>query len=266
MNKEDDPALYEAAKAELSLLKKELRNLISGQTQRLELILSSGRLWTKAAFEDLFIKNPIMAIFAQTLIFGTYEKDKLISTFRYNGDGSFSGPGDDPYEIPEEGEIRLVHPLHLSEDLKAQWKQQLADYEILQPFPQLDRKIYIPGQTREALTEYDLQGTSVNGGAFVRRLFKAGWKRGDIGDGGSYYNVEKTQGDYLLEVHFGEIDDFSVGNEFDTAIELESLTFTRLADRKGLSLKEVPPELYSETVYILEGAAAAARTNDPDQP
>jgi hypothetical protein len=51
---------YNGAKEELSLLKKELRTLVTGQTQRLELALSSQRSWTKEGLEELFIKNPIM--------------------------------------------------------------------------------------------------------------------------------------------------------------------------------------------------------------
>ena len=266
ISKDEDEFQYAAAKEELSLLKKELRSVVSGQTQRLELILSSGRGWDKAAYEELFIKNPVMSIFATSLIFGKYVNGKLTDTFRYNGDGTCSGPDDSAYELPADGEIRLVHPLHLSDELKAQWKQQLADYEIAQPFPQLDRKIYAPEKADESKTEYSrFKGTYVNGGGFVRRMFKSNWRRGDILDGGSYADIAKNSGGLLLEVHFGEIDDFCVGNESEgTSIELESLTFTQTESNKELCLKDVPPELYSETVYTVEAAIAAAGVKEEE--
>jgi hypothetical protein len=257
IGKGEDDVKYEEVKEALSLLKKELRTLVSGQTQRLELALSSQRSWTKEGFEELFVKNPIMEIFASSLIFTQDE-----NTFRYNGDGSYSNQNDDTYATGN-GEIRLAHPLNLAEDVKSAWRKQLADYECAQPFPQLDRKIYTLPKEEESKTSYDrFKGTMVNGGGFVRRLFKSDWQRGDLGDAGSYYDINKTIGDYTAEVNFGDIDDFCVGNEFDTSIELEDLCFIKTADKRELPLKDVPPILYSETVYTVEAAIAGAQVKD----
>jgi hypothetical protein len=110
---------------------------------------------------------------------------------------------------------------------------------------------------------YDrFKGSYVNGGAFVQRMFKSDWRRGPLGDGGSYYNIEKITGDYKTEVHFGEIDDFCVGNEFDTSIELDELSFTLMSGKKELKLGEAPSVLYSEPVYTVEAAIAGAQVKD----
>jgi hypothetical protein len=267
--KGEDEVKYEEAKAALSLLKKELRTLVTGQTQRLELALSSQRSWTMEGFEELFIKNPIMEIFASSLIFAQFENAakagaRPSATFRYNGDGSFSNPDDDSYTLSG-GEIRLAHPLYLEKSLIEKWQKQLADYERGQPFPQLARKIYTVPEGEENKTSYErFKGSYVNGGGFVRRMFKSDWRRGDLGDGGSYYDIGKTNGDYKTEVHFGDIDDFCVGNEFETSIELSDLTFSGIIDKKELSLKEVPPVLYSETVYTVETAIATAAVKEDE--
>jgi hypothetical protein len=151
----------------------------------------------------------------------------------------------------------------LEKSLIEKWQKQLADYARTQRFPQLARKIYTVPAGEENKTSYErFNGTYVNGGGFVRRMFKSDWRRGDLGDAGSYYDIYKITGDYKTEVHFGDIDDFCVGNEFDTNIELSDLTFTGITDKKELPLKELPPVLYSETVYTVEAAIAAAAAKD----
>jgi len=96
--------------------------------------------------------------------------------------------------------------------------------------------IFSLAKGEEEKKSYDrFKGSYVNGGAFVRRMFKSDWRRGPLGDGGSYYSIEKITGDYKAEVHFGEIDDFCVGNEFDASIELSELWFTLITGKKELA-------------------------------
>ena len=48
-------------------------------------------------------------------------------------DGSFNTADEEEYELPKEAVIGLVHPVELSADLLSAWKEQLEDYEIVQP-------------------------------------------------------------------------------------------------------------------------------------
>ncbi len=49
---------------------------------------------------------------------------------------------DQTVELPE-GRIGLVHPAHIPDTVGA-WSDVFADYEILQPFPQLGRAVHDP--------------------------------------------------------------------------------------------------------------------------
>ena len=92
------------------------------QNLRLQQSLAKGRIWNKEGFEELFIQNPIMQIFASSLIFGVYQDGKPAVTFRYAGDGSYTDINDDTFTLSDDAEIRLVHPIELSEEDKKRWK------------------------------------------------------------------------------------------------------------------------------------------------
>jgi hypothetical protein len=89
-------------------------------------------------------------------------------------DGGFADVDDEVFELPELGIVRAAHPLHLGADL-ATWSELFADYEILQPFPQL-------GRTINTLTDEERSGGPFNRFTGVsvpveevRALLKRGW-------------------------------------------------------------------------------------------
>ena len=77
--------------------------------------------------------------FAISLIWGIYENGRLGETFRYMEDGSFNTVDEEEYTLPDEASIGLVHPIELTDEALAAWKQQLEDYEITQSIDQLSR-------------------------------------------------------------------------------------------------------------------------------
>ncbi|MDE6776197.1 MAG: DUF4132 domain-containing protein, partial [Ruminococcus sp.] len=138
----DTAEIAEKSYADFKEMKKQLKTAVSVQKSRLEYALICERKWTAENWENLFVKNPVMHCFAIGLIWGIYNDDKLVSSFRYMDDGSFTTSDEDEFEIPENAVISIVHPVELSEDEISAWKEQLSDYEIVQPFPQLERKIF----------------------------------------------------------------------------------------------------------------------------
>lgn len=46
--------------------------------------------------------------------------------------GSFNTQDEEEYTLPKQARISLVHPVELTDEEKAAWKEQLADYEIAQ--------------------------------------------------------------------------------------------------------------------------------------
>ncbi|MDE7326077.1 MAG: DUF4132 domain-containing protein [Lachnospiraceae bacterium] len=261
--KKDDEAKAAAAYEEFKLMKKQMKTTVTSQKQRLEMALSTAREWGIDAWKQLFVKNPIMHQFAIGLIWGIYNDGRLTQSFRYMEDGSFNTEEEDEFELPEQGKIGLVHPIELTEDSREAWKEQLADYEIVQPFEQLIRAVYVMTEEEagtQGLTRF--QGRTVNDLALGSRLAALGWYRGSVQDAGgfdTYYREDKEIG-LGVELHFsGSYVGYS--NEdvtIDDARFYKAGTIARgsyvydVADKeKALFLRDIPARYFSEIVWQL---------------
>jgi hypothetical protein len=151
----DDPDMHEAAVAEWKTLRKSLREVLHEQTDRLEDALTSGRSWTPAELETCFVRHPVMAHLVRGLVFAVCAGPGVVGqTFRVTEDPAYTDENDTAITLPQDVRIRVAHPAHLDEALKAAWGQLFGDYLIVPPFAQLNREIHRPGLE-------ELQGTEI---------------------------------------------------------------------------------------------------------
>jgi hypothetical protein len=104
--------------------------------------------------------------------------------FRLAEDRTYTDAADDELELPAAAVIRLAHPLHFDEAALTAWSMLFADYEILQPFPQLGRPVmgFTEGELATGeLTRFD--GVKVESGPLLGLTGK-GWHRSDPEDAG----------------------------------------------------------------------------------
>jgi hypothetical protein len=130
----DDAEAGAASIARFRKLAKDLAAELAFQSARLEDAMLAGRVWDTESFARL-TANPVLASLARGLLWLGETPDGPRG-FRLAEDGSFADAEDKPIEI--QGRVRLAHPVLLGPDLAA-WTEVFADYEILQPFPQLAR-------------------------------------------------------------------------------------------------------------------------------
>ncbi|MBS2040059.1 DUF4132 domain-containing protein [bacterium] len=175
-------------------LKKDAKTVVSVQLARLELALTSRRRWSSEDFRELLVNHPLLIHLVRRLVWGIYEDDRLISSFRVAEDGTYANAADQLVEVA--GTVGLVHPLDGS---LAEWRQILADYRILQPFAQVDRSVHhLPGGFEGR--ELDLyEGMSVHAG-HVLALESRGWRRGDVESG---CLLELQRGSFRLDLNEG---------------------------------------------------------------
>lgn len=273
--KTDDPALSKAANDAWKLLKKQLKTVVTNQKLRLDQAMSTRRYWCTASWQELFVKNPVMRQFAIGLIWGVYVDGCLAKTFRYMEDGTFNTVDEEEYILPENSSIGLVHPIELTEETLSSWKEQLKDYEIIQPIEQLDRPIF--RVTEEEKGEMELTrfgGVVVNSLSLSGKLQGAGWYKGDVGDGGSFdtyyrYDYDKNaelffSGDFIgcsdtdvtiYEVHFGQAIASEAAIEGTVTGEMLRIAPCRLG--------EVEPRYFSETILQVTRATATSKEKLP---
>ncbi|MFG2004187.1 DUF4132 domain-containing protein [Spirillospora sp. NPDC048911] len=248
-NANDDPELAPAAHQRFSSMKKVAKAGGTEQIRRLERAMVTRRRWTAAEFQDLFVDHPLVWHIARRIVW-LAEEDGTSTAFRIAEDRTFADVHDDPFTLPATATtmakatttVGIAHPLDLGDDLAA-WRQVLEDYEILQPFPQIDRGTY-------AFTEEERRGDrlvrfedlTVRTGR-VLALRHRGWERSGYG----LARVLPAGRNVLLEVDpglpFGSPDD-----EPEQRITTVQLTSEALfGDLDPVTVSEIIADLTSLT-------------------
>lgn len=275
--KKDDAEKAAAAYEEFKQMKKQMKTTISSQKTRLEWALFTERVWSVEAWEALFVKNPLMHPFAIGLIWGIYRNGTLVQSFRYMEDGTFNTEEEEEFVLPEDGKIGLVHPIELSEESRITWKEQLEDYEIVQPIVQLEREIFYPTEEEKELRSLErFGGCMVNDLSLGGKLQALGWYRGEILDAGGFYTFyrEDTKIGYGVELHFsgsfvgsGSMGDVTI---YDArfykigGIERGSYSYNKVERGKGILLSEIPKRYFSEIVLQIAMATASSKDRDEE--
>lgn len=143
-NKADDAEKAKAAVARLQGLKADLKVIAQEQLRRLERALATERIWPLADFEARLLHHPVLVHLVRRLIWQREEEPGVaLRSFRVADDGSFADVNDDSlvFEANPRARIRLAHPLTLGDET-AKWATVLADYQLMQPFPQLQREVF----------------------------------------------------------------------------------------------------------------------------
>lgn len=262
-NAKDDTEKAEEAKKELSTLKKELRSALSIQKQRLEASLSRKRYWSYDSWKSVFLENPIMKQFATSLIWGEYTEGKLLEMFRYaEGDTLYSIIGEN-HALSSGTVIGFIHPLELSEEKKALWKEQLEHSKIVQPFLQIERPVFVV-EENDKITVERFGGILLNGRSLFGKMTKLGWIRGSVQDGGVYYTFykEDTRTGLGAELSFSgapigyeDEEDVCVYDiQFYKAgtVKRGSYEYDEIDDERRIVPKEVDKYFFSEILYDIQ--------------
>ncbi|MEU0567192.1 DUF4132 domain-containing protein [Nonomuraea sp. NPDC005983] len=175
----DDPELAPAAYQRFAGLKKDVRAVAADNIRRLEQAMVNRRRWSGEDFRRLLVGHPLLWHIVRRLVWGLYDPSGwLTGALRVAEDRSFADVEDDTLTLPDEAVVGVAHPLELGEELAA-WAEVFADYEILQPFPQLGRETY--GLDETLLTE--ISAARIPTGAVIG-LERRGWRRGAPQDAG----------------------------------------------------------------------------------
>ena len=267
--KRDEEEKASEAYTEFKQLKKQLKTVTANQKLRLEQALTAERLWKTDQWKALFVKNPVMHQFAIGLIWGIYEEGRLKETFRYMEDGSFNTKDEEEFALPEEGMAGLVHPIELSEQELAAWKEQLSDYEVVQPIEQLERPVYRVTEEEKGKQELTRFGGKIlNGLSLSGKLQGMGWYRGSVQDAGVYTTFYREDGALGVELEFSgsyvgdeneEVTVYGAGFYKAGTVKRGSYVYDTIQQENRYALDQVSPRYFSEMVLQLERATASSQ-------
>lgn len=229
---EVDMPAYNQANITFKKFKKELKQFISLQSNRLELMMCSQRTIDYSTFEFYYLKHPLLYKLVNKLVWGVFKtadeercKGKLIQSFRICEDHSFADENENRIVLSKDTSLRigLVHPLDLSPTQLKKFKQIFNDYQIIQPIEQLFRLTYYLNEA-DLLTSKLIRWKSVkvkSKGLF--NLSKKTWLPIPKRNSGSLTYIEKT----LDRDHYAALT-FEPGLSFDNKPDEQRLVTLEL--------------------------------------
>ncbi|MEW2357495.1 DUF4132 domain-containing protein [Spirillospora sp. NPDC029432] len=178
----DDPDLAPAAYQRFTMLKKEVGTVVGDQIRRLEAAMVARRRWTVPEFRRLFVDHPLLWHVARRLVW-LAEDPSGTTPFRVAEDRTFAGLADDALTLRDAHRVGLAHPLDLDGTLGA-WRRVLADYELMQPFPQLERPVHVLTEAERGARRLTRLQDAAAPARAVLALEQRGWRRGRPTAGG----------------------------------------------------------------------------------
>ncbi|WP_433328685.1 DUF4132 domain-containing protein [Spirillospora sp. CA-294931] len=232
----DDQEQAAAAYKRFAALKRDVRTVATDQIRRLEDAMVGRRRWTVTEFQTFFVSHPLLGHLARRLVWLSDD-----TSFRVTEDGTLADAGDDAFALSP-SRIGIAHPLDLSNGVQA-WAEVFADYEILQPFPQLGRPVYtLTEQERRTGELARFEGGTVALGKILD-LERRGWQREAPQDAGIQGSTSRgLPGGGYVSISF---DDYiAVGHvDAEKEIGLGSVRFTAPGDLDPLTASEMLAEL-----------------------
>ncbi len=266
-NSNDNIELAKTAIEELKEIKKGVKEQVKMQLERLEKGFTVNRSWKIDLWRELFVNNPIMKKFAIALVWGVFDDVQLtkrVDSFRYLEDGTFSNQFEDTISLPSKGFISLLHPIEIGTEEIERWNEQFKDYEIAQPFPQLNRAIfYIDEAKKEDKFLRDFEGYMIKRATLRGRLTAKDWTTGVVEEGGNFYSYEKSYPEYRMYASLEFMGDSIRAIIDDMEVPIYKLIF-RLNYNTKAPIKSVPPRLYSEIYYEVKTALGSGSGFNPD--
>jgi hypothetical protein len=131
--KKEDPETLK----ELQQALKDIRMLIPVQRDRIDALFLERKSWRGATWRECYLDHPLVGTIARRLIWCV---DGTAATFL---DGRGLDIQGQPVEVADQSEVTLWHPVGRGIEEIVPWRRRIESLEIVQPFKQAHREIYL---------------------------------------------------------------------------------------------------------------------------
>ena len=173
----EDAEVVRAAKKRLSAARKEAKEVLTLQSERLYEAMCASRTWPAAEWRELLAGHPLVGRLVTRLIWTAAPPEGGPLTFRPTEDGELIGADDAVVEFEPQAVVALAHRARLTDEEAAAWRQHLADYGVESLFDQLSAVVPRIEKNQKVLT--DLQGHMTDSFTLRAAALKRGYKRGE---------------------------------------------------------------------------------------
>jgi hypothetical protein len=249
----DDEETKTSKKA-LSAAKKEIKQAIGFQTNRLFEAMCVGRSWTATDWRADFHDHPLMRKLIERLIWqGLDGEGKPHGTFRPTPEGEFIDSADAEIDPDSFATVRLAHASTLGAEAAAAWRAHMKDYEVTPLFDQIREDLpLLPDEMKDKTEIDDRLGWVFDAFTLRGEAARAGYERGDALDSGAFdcYTRHFASQGIVAVIEF-------TGNHVqqeNIPAALKTLFFERLpagqsrgyGSGQKLRLDQVPPVMLAE--------------------
>ena len=253
----EDAEVVRAAKKRLSAARKEAKEVLTLQSERLYEAMCASRTWSAREWGELLADHPLVGRLVTRLIWTAAPPEGGPLTFRPTEDGELIGADDAVVELDERARVGLAHRVQLADEEAAAWRQHLADYGVEPLFDQLSATA--PRVAEGQMEMRDLQGHMTDTFALRGAAVKRGYKRGEVIVAGFFDTYVKDFAALNLTAVLGFTGACLPEEKIPCATT--GLSFTRRG--RPVPLDRVPPVLLAECRADYE-ALAALGPYDPD--
>lgn len=137
---QDDPAEVEAARAEWTLFRQQVREVVLIQNERLLEAMLRWRRWSAADFQTYLVRHPLLGHLTRALLWGVFASiSKLHLTFRVTEGRTCVDAAGTPVALDPKWPIGVVHPILLRADERMIWADVLSEQGVDLPDWQMPR-------------------------------------------------------------------------------------------------------------------------------
>lgn len=237
-------------KKEFKEIEKEVKDVVKSQNGRLEKYMIEERQWTSEQWQNFFLQNPIMFVYAMKLLWCIFDESNRLKTIFYcSEDTTLYDYEDNEVELSESDNIRIFHPIYISNEPSQLWQAKLYEMGFVSIFPQIQRPVF--RVLEEELDKHYSQvfnNQSIPKGAdFVSATIeKLGWLKSS-GDGGRLDLTKIFRNkEFMATADIDGVYAWYQGGS--TTATVQYIYFMGKNWNDKIVLKDIPPIFYSEVM------------------
>jgi hypothetical protein len=258
---------------ELQTVVKDISSMVPAQRERLDTLFLSQKQWPLNIWRERFLDHPLVGTLARRLIWTFTIKDRAIDGIWHNG--ALVGANSKPLNLKDEAIVSLWHPISQSMEEVIAWRDWLERREVVQPFKQAHREVYLLTDAERRTRTYSNRFAShvLRQHQFHALCAARGWKNklrmlvdAEYPPAHRLLPAWRLRAEYWIE---GVGDDYGRDtNEAGAFLYLttDQVRFYALAETdEPLPLETIPPLVFSEVLHDVDLFVGVASVgNDPN--
>ena len=258
---------HRGAVAEVARTAKEMAAMLVAQRDRLELLPLGGRAWPAGTWRERYLDHPLLGPLARRLIWRVRDEggERAVA---WDG-ASLVDVSDRAITLGNAASVEPWHPLTADVDTVRAWRQWLERHQVVQPFKQAHREIYVLTDAERRTRTYSNRFAAhiIKQHQFAALCRARGWRYQLQGWFDNANTPTRDLPEHGLKAEFWVepcVTDDTAASGAGIALyaTTDQVRFVG-ADAQPMALERVPPLLFSELlrdVDLFVGVASVGRT------